>query len=149
MLPAEADRCKEGSPADAFLRIACIPPCSGRQSVLRGAAQDLQVPPEFPVRFGIDRGCAGTLPGLFRWCTMEHRHSGIELMPPGAVHYGCSAEFSSQRGVTVSISGVRRATPLSRRCAVPGNVAVSKQMPSRFIYTSVDDQARTKGCERF
>jgi putative transposase len=61
----------------------------------------LKYRPDFPARFGSIEDARAHCHEFFRWYNMEHRHSGIALMPPDAVHYGRSAELTAQRGVTL------------------------------------------------
>ena len=57
----------------------------------------LKYHPEFPDRFG---GIEDTLSfgrRFFPWYNWEHRHSGIGMMTPGAVHYGHAGEIVERR----------------------------------------------------
>ncbi len=38
---------------------------------------------------------------FFRWYNHEHRHVGIGLMAPAAVHDGTAAEITAERAVTL------------------------------------------------
>jgi transposase InsO family protein len=47
----------------------------------------LKYPSEFPERFGSTEDARGFCRELFFCSNTQHRHSGIELMTPEAVHY--------------------------------------------------------------
>jgi putative transposase len=57
--------------------------------------------PQFPDRFGsIEHGRSFCVE-FFKYYNNEHRHSGIGLMTPAAVHYGCSEEIRAARQETL------------------------------------------------
>ena len=57
----------------------------------------LKYRPEFPDRFdNIEHARAHCRP-FFDWYNHQHRHSGIGLMTPAAVHYGTAPEVHEQR----------------------------------------------------
>jgi putative transposase len=51
----------------------------------------LKYRPGFPDRFGSIQEARGFCRTFFDWYNQEHRHSGIGLMTPAAVHYGRAA----------------------------------------------------------
>jgi len=61
----------------------------------------LKYRPDFPARFGSIEDARAHCREFFHWYNIEHRHSGIALMPPDAVHYGRSAALTVQRGLTL------------------------------------------------
>jgi putative transposase len=61
----------------------------------------LKYRPGFPARFGSIEDARAHCREFFHWYNTEHRHSGIALMPPEAVHYGRSNALTVQRGVTL------------------------------------------------
>ena len=63
--------------------------------------------PEFPGRFGSIEHARSFCVGFFKYYNREHRHSGIGLMTPAAVHYGRSAEITAARQQTL-LAGYRR-----------------------------------------
>jgi putative transposase len=66
----------------------------------------LKYRPDFPARFGSIEDARAHCREFFQWYNTEHRHSGIALMPPDAVHYGRSAMLTEQRGVTLNAAFV-------------------------------------------
>jgi putative transposase len=61
----------------------------------------LKYRPDFPARFGSIEDARAHCREFFHWYNLEHRHSGIALMAPDAVHYGRSAALTVQRGLTL------------------------------------------------
>ncbi len=53
----------------------------------------LKYRPEFPKRFGSIEDARSFCRKFFRWYNEDHRHSGIGLMTPEAVHYGKDLEI--------------------------------------------------------
>ena len=54
--------------------------------------------PEFPDRFGSYEDALGFCRAFFGYYNHEHRHSGIGLMTPHAVHYGLAPQLLAARG---------------------------------------------------
>jgi putative transposase len=61
----------------------------------------LKYRPDFPERFGCIEDARAHCQQFFHWYNTEHRHSGIGLMTPEAVHYGRAAALTAQRAVTL------------------------------------------------
>jgi putative transposase len=57
--------------------------------------------PEFPDRFGSYEDALGFCHGFFGYYNHEHRHSGIGLMTPSAVHHGLAPQITAARQVTL------------------------------------------------
>lgn len=57
----------------------------------------LKYRPDFPERFDSLEHARGHLRPFFHWYNHEHRHSGIGLMTPAAVHFGTAAALQQQR----------------------------------------------------
>jgi putative transposase len=57
----------------------------------------LKYRPEFPERFETIEQARAFCRGFFRWYNREHRHSGIGLMTPAAVHYGHAKQLHAAR----------------------------------------------------
>jgi putative transposase len=53
--------------------------------------------PQFPRRFGCIEDARGFCGGFFDYYNTEHRHSGIGLMTPAAVHYGLGEQLVADR----------------------------------------------------
>lgn len=60
--------------------------------------------PEFPERFGSLGDARTDCQGFFHWYNHEHRHSGIGLMTPHAVHYGIAEALHQQRARTLQLA---------------------------------------------
>ncbi|HET9849615.1 MAG TPA: IS3 family transposase [Candidatus Dormibacteraeota bacterium] len=61
----------------------------------------LKYRPEFPARFGSLEDARAHCQRFFGWYNHEHRHSGIGLMTPHAVHYGVADTLQLQRAQTL------------------------------------------------
>ncbi len=57
--------------------------------------------PEFPKRFGSIEDARSFSRSFFEWYNKEHRHSGIGLLTPEAVHYGKAEEVRQTRQKTL------------------------------------------------
>ena len=64
----------------------------------------LKYRPEFPDRFGSIEDARAHCQRFFRWYNHEHRHSGIGLMSPHAVHYGTAEILQTQRARTLELA---------------------------------------------
>lgn len=60
--------------------------------------------PEFPERFASEQDGREFCRDLFTWYNTEHRHSGIGMMTPEAVHYGRAHEIRAARQKTLDIT---------------------------------------------
>lgn len=58
----------------------------------------LKYRPGFPDRFSSIEEARAFCQDFFRWYNTEHRHSGIGLLPPAAVHYGRAEAMHAARG---------------------------------------------------
>jgi putative transposase len=61
----------------------------------------LKYRPDFPERFGSIEDARAHCQSFFRWYNHEHRHGGIGLMAPAAVHDGTAAAMTAQRAITL------------------------------------------------
>jgi putative transposase len=61
----------------------------------------LKYRPDFPDRFGSIEDARTHCQQFFRWYNHEHRHGGIGLMAPAAVHEGTAAAMTAQRAITL------------------------------------------------
>jgi putative transposase len=61
----------------------------------------LKYRPDFPERFGSIEDARAHCQQFFHWYNTVHRHSGIGLMPPHAMHYGRAAALTEQRALTL------------------------------------------------
>jgi putative transposase len=61
----------------------------------------LKYRPDFPDRFGSIEDARVHCQQFFRWYNTVHRHSGIALMTPEAVHYGTAVALTQRRAVAL------------------------------------------------
>ena len=61
----------------------------------------LKYRPGFPDRFGCIEDARAFCQDFFGWYNTEHRHAGIGLMTPEAVHYGRAAELYASRAAVL------------------------------------------------
>lgn len=61
----------------------------------------LKYRPDFPERFGSIEDARAFGQDFFRWYNTEHRHAGIGLMTPEAVHYGRAADLHAARATVL------------------------------------------------
>lgn len=61
----------------------------------------LKYRPDFPERFGSIQDARAHCQHFFHWYNNVHRHSGIGLMPPEAMHYGGVKALTQQRTSTL------------------------------------------------
>jgi putative transposase len=57
--------------------------------------------PTYPDRFGSIQDARAWARGFFRWYNHEHYHSGLALLTPATVHYGCAQAVLEQRRETL------------------------------------------------
>jgi len=57
--------------------------------------------PDYPDRFGSIVDARAWAKSFFHWYNHEHRHTGLGLMTPAAVHLGQAAELTIQRQATL------------------------------------------------
>jgi len=58
----------------------------------------LKYRPDFPGRFGSIEDSRSFCQDFFPWYNKEHRHTGIGLLTPEAVHYGLAQDIQIARG---------------------------------------------------
>ena len=94
----------------------------------------LKYRPEFPERFDDIEHARGHCRVFFDWYNHQHRHSGIGLMTPAAVHYGRAHELHAQR--TACSTQPTSATPSGSSASHPSPRAADRRL---------DQQAQDKG----
>jgi putative transposase len=75
----------------------------------------LKYRPEFPERFGSILEARAFCRDFFRWYNNAHRHSGIGLMTPAAVHHGHAAELHTKRADVLAEAYARTPERFVRR----------------------------------
>jgi putative transposase len=99
----------------------------------------LKYRPDFPERFGSIQDARVHCQQFFSWYNNVHRHSGIGLMPPEAMHYGRAATLTQQR--TSTLQAAFLANPLRFKGIEPQPPAVPtaawinppKEIPTTLI----------------
>ena len=79
----------------------------------------LKYRPEFPDRFETILEAREFCRGFFHWYNREHRHSGIGLMTPAAVHYGQAQQLHDQRARVLAEAYTRNPERFVSRAPVP------------------------------
>jgi putative transposase len=79
----------------------------------------LKYRPEFPDRFDSIEHAREFCRGFFGWYNHEHRHSGIGLMTPAAVHHGRAPKLHAARGRVLDAAYERHPERFVRRPPVP------------------------------
>jgi putative transposase len=77
----------------------------------------LKYRPDFPDRFGSIEDARAHCQQFFQWYNHEHRHGGIGLMPPAAIHDGSAVALTAQRTVTLAAAFI--AHPLRFKGVAP------------------------------
>jgi len=75
--------------------------------------------PEFPDRFGSYEDALGFCHRFFRYYNHEHRHSGIGLMTPYAVHHGLASRITAARQDTLAAAFARHPERFVRKSPRP------------------------------
>ena len=90
----------------------------------------LKYRPEFPDRFGCIQDSRAFCQSFFRWYNQEHRHSGVGLLTPAAVHYGQAENILRQRQDVLNVAYQRHPERFVRSApkppALPSAVWINK-----------------------
>jgi putative transposase len=79
----------------------------------------LKYQPEFPERFEDIEHARAHCRRFFHWYNHEHRHSGIGLMTPAAVHHGQATELHAARASVLSAAYARNPERFVRKPPMP------------------------------
>jgi putative transposase len=79
----------------------------------------LKYRPEFPESFGNIEHARGHFRTFAHWYNHEHRHSGIGLMTPAAVHYGAAQQLHAARGDVLDAAYLAHPERFVRKPPVP------------------------------
>jgi len=79
----------------------------------------LKYRPEFPDRFQTIEQAREHCRQFFRWYNGEHRHSGIGLMTPAAVHHGHAQQLHDQRALVLKAAYKRTPERFVRKPPAP------------------------------
>ena len=75
--------------------------------------------PEFPDRFGCIQDSRAFCQSFFQWYNQEHRHSGVGLLTPAAVHYGQAENILRQRQDVLNVAYQRHPERFVRSAPKP------------------------------
>jgi len=103
----------------------------------------LKYRPEFPARFDSIEHARAFCRTFFDWYNHQHRHSGIGLMTPAAVHHGQATEIHAQRARVLQAAYAATPERFVRRPPTPQNYrppSGSTSQPHRRMLTKFDDQ---------
>jgi hypothetical protein len=110
-------------------------PACGVEHLSEAHFKTLKQRPEFPERFDNIEHARGHCRVFFDWYNHQHRHSGIELMTPAAIHFGQAPELHTARARVLDAAYERFPERFVRKPPVPPGAANRR----------VDQQARVKG----
>jgi putative transposase len=79
----------------------------------------LKYRPEFPARFDDIEHARSHCRWFVDWYNHQHRHSGIGLMTPAAIHFGQAQELYDQRAVVLADAYTRNPERLVRKPPAP------------------------------
>ena len=85
----------------------------------------LKYRPDFPERFGSIEDARVHCQQFFGWYNHDHRHVGIGLMAPAAVHYGDAAALTAQRTVTLQAAFIAHPERFKGRVPQPPKLPVA------------------------
>ena len=79
----------------------------------------LKYRPEFPDRFDSIEQAREFCRDFFHWYNHAHRHSGIGLMTPAAVHYGQARQLRAARARVLDAAYARNPERFVRQAPIP------------------------------
>ncbi len=98
----------------------------------------LKYRPEFPHRFDSIEHARAFCRTFFDWYNHQHRHSGIGLMTPAAVHHGQATELHAQRARVLQAAYARMPERFVRQPprppALPAAVWINKPTPQEVAH---------------
>ncbi len=83
----------------------------------------LKYRPDFPERFGSIEDARSFCQTFFPWYNKEHRHTGIGLLTPEAVHYGLAKDIQIARGEILRAAYELHPERFVKRIPVPPSVS--------------------------
>ena len=82
----------------------------------------LKYRPDFPERFGCIEDARSFCRDFFPWYNTEHRHTGIGLLTPEAVHYGLAQDIQMARGEVLRAAYEAHPERFVKKLPVPPSV---------------------------
>ena len=98
------------------MKASCI------RSVSAGYREDPEILPTFPDRFGSIEDARLFGKGFFDWYNNGHRHWGIGLMAPSAVHYGRADKITAFRRTVLATAFKEHPERFAKGLLVPPTV---------------------------
>jgi putative transposase len=148
----------------AFLMAHSRPHVSDDNPYSESQFKTLKYCPSFPDRFGSIEDARAFSSGFMNWYNHEHRHSGLNLFTPAAVHFGRTEEVLRARQETMNLAYARnperfvhgrpivagppteawinRPRPDSKKptaLAAPGDAIVDRVDPGHLVEIGLDD----------
>lgn len=100
----------------------------------------LKYRPEFPDRFGCIEDARAHCQQFFRWYNDSHRHSGIGLMTPHAVHHGLAEDMRRLRADVLVAAFAEHPNRFKGQCPQPPKLPTAAWInpPKRTAYDKND-----------
>jgi putative transposase len=92
------------------------PYCSNDNPYSESQFKTMKYRPDFPKRFGCVADARAFCRRFFQWYNSEHRHSGIAMLTPEAVHAGRAPEVIAARNVVLAEAWRRHPERYVRGC---------------------------------
>ena len=110
----------------------------------------LKYRPDFPERFGSIEDARAHCQQFFRWYNHEHRHGGIGLMAPAAVHDGTAAALTERRAITLDAAFAAHPIRFKGRAPKPPSLPAAAWINpppdhSRDLVREADGSSRPPG----
>jgi putative transposase len=99
----------------------------------------LKYRPGFPDRFGAEQDARAFSRDFFTWYNTDHRHSGIGMMTPEAVHYGRALEIHAARQQTLLLAYGLHPERFVRRTPAPPALPVAAWINPPRAKTALQD----------
>src|SRR5205085_2931596 len=94
----------------------------------------LKYRPEFPDRFGSIQDASSFCRRFFGWYNLEHRHSGIAMLTPDAVHHGRAEQVVEKRQTVLAAAYAAHPERFVRKAptapSVPTAVWINRPAPT-------------------
>jgi putative transposase len=94
----------------------------------------LKYRPEFPDRFGSIQDASAFCRRFFGWYNLEHRHSGIAMLTPDAVHHGRAEQVVEKRQIVLTAAYATHPERFVRKAptapSVPTAVWINRPAPT-------------------
>ncbi len=100
----------------------------------------LKYPPEFPQRFGSLEDARTFCRSFFKWYNLEHRHSGIAMRTPDALHHGQAERIVDARSKVLAAAYEAHPNRFKGRCPVA-------KLPPKEVWINQPDKTEDRSME--